>query len=331
MGTQPSPLAPTWQWLEDINHPGANMILRRAGHALAWPRGGEADRRRFLDMPSVSGALDRQNSDGSWGGAAPSEDRVLPTLWVLKALVDGGLDRDTEQVSHAIEFLGNVGRARLGYFSTSRDDAGVSGCLIGLAERLYRDAGAHDLADRQLEWLRRFQQIVVDGEPQREIDEWEFARAPRCALCGQDNPCTLSVVRAAGAWARSEFEEDAALAVLAREEVLRRLADPDYIAALGLPTPGPKPDTWISMGFPMDWHLDLLGVLDEVSVGVSAADERATGAVNLLMTLRRSEGSFSRGWHVTSGYLRGFAVPEKGLGNAMATARAAVVLERWLG
>jgi hypothetical protein len=83
---------------------------------------------------------------------------------------------------------------------------------------------------------------------------------------------------------------------------------------------------WTVPAFPSDWRVDLIDVVHAVAVGSGGADPRAQRAVDLLMASRREDGSWARGWHVTSPFLTGFGTAPRGRGNPIATARAFVAL-----
>lgn len=332
MSLGPHSLDLTWEWLAAANHPAANLILRRAGKPVPWSVGAETDRRKLIADPIIQAAFDKQRDDGSWGAAAPSEDRVLPTTWVLKTLVESGLDQETDQVHMAIEFLARVGRNRRGHFSTSWDDDGVFPCYVGLAARVFRDAGRPDLVKYQLDWLTQYQKVSVKGVERREVEEWGHDLDTRFGGCMASTTCVVGLVRAVGAWRDGPYQEHADAAAVARETLLERelVFTSDGSAVLPLPSPGAKSDGWVPPGFPTDWRIDLLTVLDDLADPSSAPDPRARRAVDLAMSLRRSDGSWSRGWHVTSGFLKGYGAPVDGGGNPIVTARAALALEPWL-
>lgn len=325
-------LAPTWSWIEAANHAGANLLLRRAGMDVPWSTGAETDRRRFIADPIIQGAFDKQREDGSWGAAAPSEDRILPTMWVVKTLVESGLDQETDEVYNAIEFLARVGRTRRGYFSTTHDDAGVLACYVGMAARVYREAGRPDLEAYQLDWLTRYQRLTVAGEEYREFDDWGNDLETRYGGCFSRTSCLVGVVRATGAWNHAQGEDRQEAFVAGRELLLERsLAfTRDGTTPVSLPSPGSKADGWVPPAFPTDWRIDLVTILDDAGRAGSAFDQRASRAIQLLMSLRRSDGSWSRGWHVTSGFLKGLGAPTLGEGNAIVTARAALALAKWI-
>lgn len=328
----PQVLEVTWRWLAAANHPAANLLLRRAGKAVPWSAGAETDRRRLIADPVIQSAFDKQREDGSWGAAAPSEDRVLPTMWVLKTLVESGLDQETEQVHLALEFLSRVGRNRRGHFSTSWDDEGVFSCYVGLAAKTFYDAGRDDLVRYQLDWLTRFQAIRVDGIDRREVEDWGLSRDPGCGGCMSSTTCEIGVVRAAAAWKTSPSDVHREAYLVAREAVLDRglAAEEDGSLAMELPSPGAKADGWVPPGFPLDWRIDLVTVLEGIGDSSLGPDARATRAIDLVLKMRRSDGAWSRGWHVTSGFLKGYGAPAIGEGNPIVTARVALALEPWL-
>lgn len=325
-------LEPTWDWLARANHPAANLLLRRHDHDVPWSAGSETDRRALLGDPAVVAALEKQGPDGSWGVMGPSEDRIMPTLWVVKTLVDAGLDADTTEVDKALTFLGRVARAKRWVFSTTADDRGVLACYVGLAARLYGDAGRPDLAKPQIEWLTQFQQVSVAGEARRETADWGNELETRYGGCFAATSCLVGVVRAAEAWREAEGDEASEAFDVAKGALLERGLAYTRDGAQLLPLKSQTSDdsSWVRPAFPSDWRIDLVDIVHAFGGRVDPLDMRPRKAVALLMAARHPDGSWARGWHVTSAFLRGFGAAPRGEGNPIATARTAVALARWL-
>lgn len=321
-------MEPTWRWLETSQHPSAELLLRRAEFDVPWGVGSDAARAQVLADPILVRASRAQRDDGSWGTNERVETRILPTLWVVKALIEAGLDATIYQVDAALTFLVNRATTDAGYFTVSGTDRGVLPCYVGLATRLCLDAGRHDLVGPQLEWLTRFQQISVAGVVRRKADKWGQGLDTRYGGCFRSTSCFIGVVRAAEAWSAGEMPAHRD-AYRAARQVLdeRSLAfTRDGRRLLDLPAPVRSSGGWTSPAFPSDWRVDLIDVIHAAARGSHGIDPSARRAVEVLMASRRDDGSWVRGWHVTSPFLKGFGAAPGGQGNPIATARALVAL-----
>lgn len=332
MTRQAHQLAPSWEWLERHPHPAAHLLLARAGLSRPWLAPAETCRAELVADVAVARAIAEQRADGSWGEPGERTRRILSTLWVVKALVEAGLDRQSAFLGRALAFLETTATTRGGVFSTTGEDHGVLPCYVSLAARLFHDAGCGEVAAHQLEWLTRYQQVRVAGVPRRAAAVWGHQLETRYGGCFSSTSCVIGVARAAAAWAVGPTPAARQARVAAREALLERsLAYARSGAPLALPSPGKRAHGWMGPAGPSDWHLDLIDVLDAAAPTVPGQDPRARRAIEELLALRRPDGSWSRGWHVTPRLLRGFGASRRGEGNPLATARAVVALSRWGG
>ncbi|MCB2413286.1 hypothetical protein LGT39_10570 [Demequina sp. TTPB684] len=324
----PPDLGPTWRWLAHSRHPSAELLLRRARLEVPWGIGVEGARTELLVDPAMAACLSQQRADGSWGTASNAGSRVLSTLWVVKALIEAGLDAQVAAVDSAITFLSRHAVTDAGYFTVSGTDSGVLPCYVGLVSRLFRDAGRIELVGPQVEWLTRYQQVGVAGQARRTAEEWGHGLDRRFGGCFSSTSCLIGVVRATQAWAGgSEPAHGEALAVSREALMERSLAfTRDGERLLDLPSPLKDPGGWALPAFPTDWRIDAIDALHAVALGEGQPDPRVGRAIALLMAARRDDGSWARGWHVTSPYLKGLGVAPRGKGSPIVTARALVAL-----
>lgn len=329
----PPDLAPTWTWLRERAHPAAALILHREGILYDGMTGPETARRAVLADPAVDEAIGRQLADGSWGPQDSAPARILPTLWGLKALVDLGFDHDLDAVYHALEFLSTHATTPEGYFSTTGQKYGVLACYVGLTMRLFHDAGRADMAAAQLEWLTWYQQVSVAGEHRREARVWGQGLETRYGGCFSATSCVTGLVRAAEAFSRGADREHEEAFGVVREALLERelIFTRDGAQILPLSAPGRTAHRWTAPAFPRDWRIDLADVLHAVASDDPLTDARAQRAIDVVMSWRRPDGSWSRGWHTTPAFMAGIGAVQKGEGNPVVTAHVAVALSRLTG
>lgn len=322
----------TWRWLESTGDPAVELLLRRAGLAVPWGVGKAAASSALVSHPAVVGAFSSQRDDGSWGDAVTASARVLPTLWVVKALVGAGLEgsgpQGVQPIAAAVEFFAHHATTEAGTFTISGAVKDVLPCYVGLAATLFRDAGRPDLVGPQLDWLTRYQQVAVAGKSLRDTENWGHRLDRRYGGCFAATSCLIGVARAAEAWSRGDGTEERDAYEVASESILMRdvAFTRDGTRLLDLPAPSKKEGMWTLPAYPSDWRVDLVDVLHAVARGTREPHLRAARAVELLMANRRADGSWARGWHVTSPYLKGFGASPRGQGNPIATARAYVAL-----
>lgn len=323
-------LTRTWTWLRHAADPASALILWRAGIDADWVAGPQTAQRAVLDDPAVAAALARQLSDGSWGPEDDEVKRIVPTLWALKTLVDLGLDHDVDAIHLALTFLEEQATTDDGYFTTTGTPYGVLACYVGLATRVFHDAGRGDLAAAQLEWLTWYQQVAVAGEHRREAGDWGQGLDRRYGGCFASTSCIVGVTRATEAWSRGADAEHWEAFRVGRETLLERgLAfTRDGTSVLPLSAPGHGVHRWTAPAFPTDWRLTLSDIIYAIAHDDPVTDPRAQRAVDLLMSWRRPDGSWARGWHTTPSFLAGIGASEKGEGNPIVTAHAAVAIAR---
>jgi hypothetical protein len=318
----------TWRWLEASRHPSGELLLHRAGLDVPWGVGDDAAMAELLADAAIVRAFAAQRGDGSWGADERADARILPTLWVVKALIEAGLDAQVNQVDAALAFLADHATTDAGYFTVFGTDSGVLPCYVGLAARLWVDSGRLELVSPQVEWLTRFQRVSVAGVARRDADAWGHGLEKRFGGCFASTSCLIGIARAAEAWSRGDLPKHHDAYAIAREVLLERsLAfTRDGRQLLDLPAPVKSPGAWTTPAFPSDWRVDLIDVIHAVARGPHGADPRAQRAVEVLMASRRDDGSWARGWHVTSPFLKGFGAAPRGQGNPIATARALAAL-----
>ncbi|WP_291380034.1 hypothetical protein [Demequina sp.] len=318
----------TWRWVEASKHPSAELLLRRAGLDVPWGVGEEEAKAELTAEPTIERCFGAQRNDGSWGPDVRVAARVLPTLWVLKALIEAGLDGRVHQVDRGLTFLRDHATTDAGYFTLTGTDGGVLPCYVGLVARLFRDAGRRDMVGPQTGWLSRYQQVSVAGQARRHADDWGHGLDKRYGGCFATTSCVIGVARAAEVWsAKHNTEQRQAFAAASEALHERSLAFArNGQRLLELPAPRKSPGAWALPAFPSDWRVDLIDVIHAVAQAPGGTDSRAQRAVDTLVASRLEDGSWVRGWHVTSAFLKGFGAVPRGQGSPIVTARALVAL-----
>ena len=247
-------------------------------------------------LPSVAQALDAQRADGSWGAAEEPRRRVLTTLWMTKTLAELGLDDADDGWHRAAGFLARNAHTGQDIMSLDGTDAGVLSCYIGLAGESYLLGGRPDLARPQIEWIVRFQDVRVGGQlrRRRDPDVWSADLRTRYGGCLADTTCLIGLIktgRALAAWERIEPQPHTSELVAAIREVFlsRRLMYRSDGGIVPIGVYGRDPDKWLQPTFPLDWHTDLIEVLDFVASS-GPPDPRMQPAIDRLASMRLPDG-----------------------------------------
>jgi hypothetical protein len=249
--------------------------------------------------PLVERAFASQRSDGSWGDHDDPGRRVLSTLWMTKALAELGVDDRHAGWHRAAEYLaGRTHTTTTGVLGLDGRDAGVLSCYAGIAGEMYLLAGRPDLARPQIEWILRHQDVRVRGGVRRSpaAEPWDERLRTRYGGCLADTTCLVGLVktgRALLAWHEQAADPDAAeLASVIRETYLeRRLMYRTNGEIVPIGISGGAPDRWLQPAFPLDWHTDLVEVLDFVARS-GPPDARMQPAIDRIIEAQLPDGTW---------------------------------------
>ena len=266
-------------YLAALNDPTTELRLA----LLRDPNAPVADlRERVAESEVVSEALESQRSDGSWGGHDRAANRLLPTLWMAKTLGELGLDRANPGWLQAVEFLVEVGHTDDGVFSISGSRDGVLSCYVGIAAGLYLSGGLGDLAQPQLDWILRYQEVRAGGQDLRSepVESWGPHLKTKYGGCMAETTCLVGLLREGRALVMSGCAEAPRLVGGIRSAFLER--EVMYTSSgryLPLAVAPKKADSWLAPSFPLDWRVDLIEVVDFLS-HAGPADMRMQKAVD---------------------------------------------------
>ncbi|AEI10732.1 hypothetical protein [Cellulomonas gilvus] len=278
--------------------------------------------RRWLDaaphLPAgpVRDVLAHQHDDGSWGVAGHASRRVLTTLWTAGVVADldelGEVPGESHSLSQAVAaaagFLGAHATTDRGVFSRNGRDDGVLACYVALAAVCFLRGGRLDLAEPQVDWILRYQDVRVAGRsPRGELPVYVPSLATRYGGCLAATSCVIGVIKAGLALTRwqervpvrggARAREVAELLSLVRQALLDRrlmLASDRTILPLGR---AGSPSDWLMPTFPLDWRTDLTEVIGVVA-GAGGVDRRVQPALDHL-TATQIPGA---GWPLTRGF-----------------------------
>ena len=313
----------------------ADPIVR---YQLAARFGGQADvdlaplRAEVAAAPAVEAALRSQHADGSWGSDGDARRRVLATLWMTKTLAELGLDDTHLDWHRAAEFLAAHSHTDQEALSLDGARGGVLSCYVGIAGETYLLGGRPDLARAQVDWIVRYQDVRTGGGARRRepAETWDEHLRTRYGGCLSDTTCLIGLVktgRALAAWDRHEPDARARELVSAMREVYleRRLMHRSDGGIVPIGVFNGAPDRWLEPTFPLDWHTDLIEVLDFVARS-GPPDPRMQPAIDRLVSLRLPDGS----WPLRHSYrppeLPATERRSKRSGSPMITLRAAAAL-----
>ena len=255
-------------------------------------------RSELARAPSIMPAFASQRNDGSWGADEDPRRRVLTTLWMAKVLAELGLD-DTHPGWHrAAEFLAANAHTEHDALSVDGARGGVLSCYIGIAGETYLLGGRPDLARPQVEWIARYQEVRSRGGSKRSrpAETWDERLRTRYGGCLADTTCLIGLVktgRALAAWDRHEPDARARELMQAMREVYleRRLMYRSNGGIVPIGVYGGAPDRWLQPTWPLDWHTDLIEVLDFVAHG-GPPDPRMQPAIDELASLQLPDGTW---------------------------------------
>lgn len=269
--------------------------------------------------------LGAQRADGSWGAADDWRRRVLPTLWTASTL--GELDRlgelghvgppsagtdprhrgaaaDVRSASAAaLQFLGERAVTDGGVFSRDGSRGGVLACYVAIAATTFLLGGRPDLAEPQVDWILRYQDVRVHGCSRRgDPDGYHPGLATRYGGCLGSTSCLIGVVKAGRAlrlWRdladpRDDGRADEVHAMLemVRDALLEReLMYTRSRDILPLGTHADRAADWLAPTFPLDWRTDLIEVVGQVAA-TGPADARMQPALDHLAEMQHPAG----GW-----------------------------------
>ncbi|MEM9746232.1 MAG: hypothetical protein AAF945_06030 [Actinomycetota bacterium] len=290
--------------------------------------------------PPVADLLRSQRSDGSWGDRDDPPTRVLGTLWSAKVLVDVGLGR-LDAVGDGVDFLHRHATCDPGVFSLDGTRRGVLSCYVGTAGSIAVAADRPDLADEQIRWILQHQEVRRSGRSLRSspTDVWSPELATRYGGCLSETTCLVGLVRTGAALAdqrdrdvdagAGDDPEVAAMLTSIRDAFLEReviRASSGAVVPVG--SPAGDPERWLDPGFPLDWHVDLVEVLDLLG-RIGPADARIQPAIDALVERRLADGTWPLRRSHRPGDLKAFGRRSSTRGSALATVRVVSALRRF--
>ncbi|MEX1345327.1 MAG: hypothetical protein AB1Z63_11695 [Candidatus Limnocylindrales bacterium] len=283
-------------WLSGHDDPRTAVVVARL--MASGPDDLAAARARLTGSSVVREAFARQRPDGSWGEAEDARSRILPTLWMVKLLAELGIDDGDDRWQAGVGFLAGRAHASTGVFSSDGTDAGVLSCYVGIAGETYLRGGRADLAEPQVAWIVRHQEIRVGGGSRRQPTPvlWDERLRMRYGGCMASTTCLIGLVKTGHAlrrWLERSADEPASEMLDATREVFleRRLLYRGDGSLLSLGGSGAQAERWLEPAFPLDWHTDLVEVLDLVAVP-GVADERVRPAIERLAATQLADGSW---------------------------------------
>ena len=159
------------------------------------------------DLSALGTVAERQHADGSWGSTDDVHDRVLPTLWTTLLLVQLG-GSGTAAPRAGADFLATRAATDDGVFSRGGRRDGVLACHVGIAATTYQLAERHDLAEPQIQWLTRYQDVRERGFSRRGgVELYHPGLVHRYGGCLASTTCLIGVVKAGRAlelWRRTD-------------------------------------------------------------------------------------------------------------------------------
>lgn len=287
-----------FDWLSGLGNPFVDLQLSILSSGRAPDELCDA----VHDAAPVADAFSRQRVDGSRGAADDRRRRVLPTLWMVKALGDLGVGARHIGWRKAVDFLSSVTHTRTGVFSLSGGPDRVLSCYVGIAAVTYLRAGLRDLAEPQIAWIAAHQDVRRKGVQCRPGTVEPFSRhlQTRYGGCMADTTCLIGLVKAGQAlelWVRGAadtpdvVEARGVLEAIREAFLSRRLLYRGDGSVMGLGTPAGDPAQWLLPTFPLDWRTDLIEVLDPVA-RCGAPDLRMQPALDRMAGLRLPDGTW---------------------------------------
>ncbi len=283
-------------WLREHPDPRTALLVARLDGggpediASAWAR--------VVGSATVEEAFARQRPDGSWGQPPEARSRILPTLWVVKLLAELGIDDGDDGWRAGAGFLADRAHTGAGVFSVDGSDGGVLSCYVGIAGETYLRGGRADLAEPQVEWILRHQEVRAGGRSRRHEATvlWDERLRTRYGGCMAGTTCLIGLVKVGHAlrrWLERSADQRATEMLDAVREVFleRRLLYRRDGTVMSLGGTRAQAERWLEPAFPLDWHTDLLEVLDLVAMP-GLADERVQPAIERLARTQSPDGSW---------------------------------------
>ncbi len=253
-------------------------------------------REEVAESSLVKRALATQRSDGSWGEHDRAAGRILPTLWMAKALAELGVGAFHPGWDRAAGFLATTAHTDGGVFSISGHRDGVLSCYVGIAASMYGQAGRRDLAEPQVDWILRYQAVGRNGLRLRSDtpQEWEPHLAKRYGGCMAQTTCLVGVVRTGQAmigWVAAKPAAGELIGSMREAFLERNVIYRSSGGVIPLSVVPAKAESWLMPAWPLDWRIDLIEVL--AFLGRSGPpDERMQDAVDRLVSFRLPDGTW---------------------------------------
>lgn len=265
-----------WSWLGRFDDAVVrHLISVRAGGAPVAEPGTATDRTALraevATSPLVTRSLASQHLDGSWGDSDHPERRILTTFWMAKAFADLGLSW-LPQWSQAVDFLAH--RAIWNdTFTVDGSRSGILSCYVGMAASLFLEGGRADLAEPQIRWIERYQDVRRHGVPLRATPAEPFCDCLSTdhGGCMTATTCGIGLIKtglALRAWVDRTPTDRAAAELL--EAIRASFLDRELFhtgdgSVLPLGERTSHAADWLEPTFPLDWRTDLIEVIDFVN------------------------------------------------------------------
>lgn len=238
----------------------------------------------------------QQHVDGSWGGQARPEGRIVTTIFAARSLQESGCDAEPA-LARALDFLADAAVA--GGASIDGTPRSVLCCYTGMLARLMIRAGRLDVAEGLLGWIVAHQEVAYGGVIYRPAPHvWGDYLRVRYGGCLASTTCLLGVAAAASAavWARrAGMRVEVEPLIAATRDLLtdRRVAfgRTGVIPLAGSTKADPTGTRWLAPACPLDYVVDLVELL-QVAADVGVPAEAMADALALLETWRLPDG----GW-----------------------------------
>lgn len=290
------PIDAALEWLRSLGDPAVDLRL-----AIEFDGAGpdEIDDLRAdanaTDL--VRSAMLTQRIDGSWGSRNVARQRISATLRMVQLLADVGAGH-RPRVGAAIDFLEGCAHLDDGVFSINGRRDGVLNCSVGIAASTYLLCDRPDLAQPQLDWICRYQDVSVGGEQvcASRADDWDVSLRTKFGGCMADTTCLVGLVKVGRALdagrplldgARCRDVLDSIREVFLERRLMYR--SDGTVVPIGVPEA--KAEDWLSPTFPLDWRTDLVEVLDLVA-RTGPADVRMQPALDHLAELQLDNGAW---------------------------------------
>ena len=285
-------------------------------------------RRAVHDTEIVRAAFSAQRSDGSWGEDEQPERRILPTLAMVQTLAELGAGFH-ERWSDAADFLAARAHTESRVFSLNRRADGVLSCYVGIAAAAYLSSGRAELAEPQLDWIRRHQDVRTADRRLRPDIPAHYADhlATRYGGCMARTTCLVGLAKTGRALSLAGADRsDPVLGAIRDAFLERELLFRSNGSVVPLGVAPDRADEWLVPTFPLGWRTDIVEVLDVVTRS-GPPDERMQPALDHLAVIRLEDGTWPLCRTYWPGDLRVRERRSLRRGSAMATLRVVVALD----